>query len=78
MPPLDLSKVFDTLNFDILLYKLEYYGIKSVSLQFFKSYLQNRLKYVQIDYNCKSDIKTVNLGVPQGSILGPLLFIYIY
>ena len=70
-----ISKAFDTLNFDILLYKLEYYGIKSVSLQWFKSYLQNRLQYVQIDYDCKSDINSVNLVVPQGSILGPLLFI---
>ena len=52
-----------------------YCGIKSVSLQWFKSYLQNRLQYVQIDYDCKSDINSVNLGVPQKSILGPLLFI---
>ena len=71
---LDLSKAFDTLNHTILLNKLHHYGIRDGSLNLFKRYLQNRKQYVVIN-NAKSDTLDITTGVPQGSILGPLLFI---
>ena len=71
---LDLSKAFDTLNHTILLNKLQHYGIRDGSLNLFKSYLQNRKQYVVIN-NAKSETLDITTGVPQGSILGPLLFI---
>ena len=71
---LDLSKAFDTLNFKILLDKLTYYGISTKCLTWFNSYLVNRKQYVQME-NIKSDKMTILTGVPQGSVLGPLLFI---
>ncbi len=74
---LDLSKAFDTLDFDILLYKLRYYGIVGTPLTLIKSYLTNRHQYVNYN-NCNSDILEIKTGIPQGSILGPLFFsIYI-
>lgn len=71
---LDLSKAFDTLNHEILLYKLNYYGIRGNSLALMKSYLQNRKQYV-VYKEVNSQSKIVRTGVPQGSILGPLLFL---
>ena len=71
---LDLSKAFDTLNHNILLSKLRYYGIDERVIKWFRSYLSDRSQYVEID-NVSSSIKSTNTGVPQGSILGPLLFI---
>ena len=71
---LDLSKAFDTLNHTILLNKLHHYGIRDGSFKLFKSYLQNRKQYVFIN-NAKSDTLDMTTGVPQGCILGPLLFI---
>ena len=71
---LDLSKAFDTLDHDILLYKLNYYGITSKEFNFFKTYLENRKQYVDYD-GTVSRIENITTGVPQGSILGPLLFI---
>ena len=71
---LDLKKAFDTVDHTILLKKLHAYGIRDNHLDWFKSYLNNRTQYVTYN-NARSDIKTITHGVPQGSILGPLLFI---
>ena len=71
---LDLSKAFDTLNFDILLDKLQYYGICNKALVWFKSYLNFRTQNVEIGQS-QSQTLPVTLGVPQGSILGSLLFL---
>lgn len=71
---LDLSKAFDTLNHEILLEKLNYYGIVGVAHNLMTSYITNRKQYVEID-DTKSDTLTLTTGVPQGSILGPLLFL---
>ena len=71
---IDFSKAFDTVNHEILLAKLFKYGIRGHSLEWFNSYLTNRLQFVQID-NVQSSTLTMTCGVPQGSTLGPLLFL---
>ena len=71
---IDLSKAFDTLDHGILLSKLQYYGINGTALKLLTSYLSNRQQFVQIEDNKSHTIK-IAMGVPQGSILGPLLFI---
>ena len=68
---IDLSKAFDTVNHQILIDKLEHYGIRGIALEVFKSYLRNRKQYVNID-NCKSKTLQMSYGVPKGSVLGPL------
>ena len=70
----DLKKAFDTCNHKILLSKLEKYGIKNIELNWFKSYLENCKQFVSIKEKC-SPLLDITLGVPQGSILGPLLFL---
>ena len=75
---LDLSKAFDTLDYNLLFKKLEFYCIRGTALEWFKSYLSNRTMRTKCIVNEKSQVsekKTVTFGVPQGMCLGPLLFV---
>ena len=67
-------KAFDTVDHSILLKKLHVYGIRGLTLQWFESYLSSRVQYVTYN-SIKSERETIKCGVPQGSILGPLLFL---
>ena len=73
----DLTKAFDTVHHEILLQKLEHYGIRGHANDFFITYLTNRQQYMVIN-DAKSSLGKIECGVPQGSVLGPLFFtIYI-
>ena len=69
----NLSKAFDTLDHNILIEKLKFYGQTQSALTLLKSYLYERKKYVQIN-DAHSNVKLTSCGVPKGSIFGPLLF----
>ena len=69
-----LKKAFDTIDHKLLLTKLEHYGIRGVAFDWIKSYLCERKQYVSVN-SCNSEAMNVVCGVPQGSILGPKLFI---
>ena len=70
----DLSKAFDTVDHNIIKLKLKSLGVKESSITWFSSYLCNRSQYMTVD-NVMSDPEHTSCGVPQGSILGPLLFV---
>ena len=70
---LDLSKAFDTLNYDICVSKLEYFGITGIPLTLIKSYLINRFQYVQYE-NLTSELLEIKIDIPQGSILLSLFY----
>ena len=74
----DISKAFDTIDHNILLHKLNNYGVRGVSLNWYKSYLPDRSQIVEYDGVSSSNQINIFCSVPQGSILAPLLFIILY
>ena len=71
---IDLKKAFDTVDHELLVEKLNVYGIRGVANKWLQNYLANRKQYVVINDDC-SDLLDMTCGVPQGSVLGPILFI---
>ena len=72
---IDLSKAFDTVNHDIIITKLKYYGVKNTNIKWFKSYLSSRKQFIAYDQAEQTSMTNIICGVPQSSILGPLLFL---
>ena len=72
---IDFSKAFDTIQHNILLDKLYHYGVRGIAHKLVSSYLSNRKQFVFHDNECYSAVEDINVGVPQGSVLGPLFFI---
>lgn len=71
---LDLKKAFDLVDHQCLLHKLEHYGIREKSLKWFENYLTTRFQWVKHNRDISSNL-AIGHGVPQGSILGPILFV---
>ena len=71
---LDLKKAFDTVSHEILLEKLKHYGVRGLAHDLLSSYLSDRKQYVAIE-GTKSEMEVMRWGVPQGSVLGPILFL---
>ena len=71
---IDLQKAFDTVNHSILLQKLQHCGVRGTALNWFSSYLTDRKQYVSVNRHTTDHLKIL-CGVPQGSVLGPLLFL---
>ncbi len=71
---LDLSKAFDTVDHNILLSKLNHYGIRGLEFQWLDSYVSNRKQFTYVNHN-QSKLNSINYGVSQCSVLGPLLFL---
>ena len=71
---MDLHKAFNIVSYQILLQKLLHYGIRGPAYYLIESYLSNRQQFVSVN-NSASSLKSICIGVPQGSILGPLLFL---
>ena len=73
---MDLSKAFDTVNHEILLHKLENYGVRGTVLERFKNDVLNRKQTVNYK-SVESDVSIITCGVPQGLVRGPLFFFYL-
>ena len=71
---IDLEKAFDTVNHTILLDKLKYYGVRGITNNWFKSFLEHRYQYINIKERSSENL-LITHSVPQGSVLGTLLFL---
>ena len=69
-----LAEAFDTVDHNTILENIQHYGIRGIAHQWFKSYLENRKHFVSVS-GAESELPSVNYGVPQGFVLGPLLFL---
>ena len=71
---LDFSRAFDTVDHAILIEKLDFYGLRGIAKDWFTSYLTNRQQFVTVN-DIESDLTSISCGIPQGSVLGPILFL---